>query len=168
MTSAVAACYDVLKQVDTNQDGMLQWEEFWAFVAAPGRFSMPQARETSPISPAREQAPRSLTIPAEQPDGRAQAGLQALDRKNMLREVFRAFDIDNNGFITDNELLMLGKARRELGQKQGEWTKEMNASLMKRIDTDGDGKIKEVGSSSMVNLINCEIKSGSATHPPSP
>ena len=39
---------------------------------------------------------------------------------------------------------MLGKARRELGQKKGsEWNEEKNARMVKRLDVDGSGKVEE-------------------------
>jgi len=165
MTSAVAACYEVLKQVDANHDGKLQWEEFWNFVSLPGRFSAPKAATNGSPSPSliRENREKrqfdryentlsgkagpvssSLGGSAVVAPGSGVELPPSLDRREILRQVFGAFDIDNNGFITDNELLLLGKARRELGQKQGEWTTEMNRTLMTRIDTDGDGRIKEI------------------------
>ena len=56
-------------------------------------------------------------------------------------QVFAAFDMDGSGTIEAAELFELGKARRKLGQKQGEWTQEMNRKMVQRIDRDGDGLI---------------------------
>ena len=56
--------------------------------------------------------------------------------------MFREFDLDGSGVIEAEELLALGKARRSLGQKQGEWTEEKNARLVKRMDANGDGEIQ--------------------------
>ena len=36
----------------------------------------------------------------------------------------------------------MGKMRRSLGQKQGEWTKEMNDRFMAKLDSSGDGKLE--------------------------
>jgi Ca2+-binding EF-hand superfamily protein len=63
------------------------------------------------------------------------------DREKKLREVFQAFDLDGDGAIGAEELLVLGQQRRKLGQKSGEWTKEMNMRLMKKLDKNGDGKV---------------------------
>ena len=62
-------------------------------------------------------------------------------RKYKLFQVFIEFDLDNSGEILTEELLELGKARRKLGQKSGEWTEEKNAKLVKKIDVNGDGVI---------------------------
>ena len=59
-------------------------------------------------------------------------------------QVFAAFDIDGSGEINSKELLLMGKARRELGQKKdSEWSEEKNARMVKRLDADGSGKIEE-------------------------
>lgn len=69
---------------------------------------------------------------------------QRASRNKALSDVFHAFDYegDNDG-ISEDELLMLGKARRQLGQKKGEWNREMTARLMTRIGTDHQGHIPE-------------------------
>ena len=52
--------------------------------------------------------------------------------------MFAAFDIDGSGEINSKELLLMGKARRELGQKKdSEWSEEKNARMVKRLDVDG-------------------------------
>ena len=37
--------------------------------------------------------------------------------------------------------MMLGHARRKLGQKRGEWTAELNQKLFARLDSNGDGRV---------------------------
>jgi len=64
-------------------------------------------------------------------------------RKNLLRDIFREFDLDNGGSIDSSELLELGKARRSLGQKASTWTEEKNARLVRKIDSNRDGDISE-------------------------
>eukprot|EP00658_Telonema_sp_P-2_P029181 TRINITY_DN2223_c0_g1_i2.p1 TRINITY_DN2223_c0_g1~~TRINITY_DN2223_c0_g1_i2.p1 ORF type:complete len:322 (-),score=131.71 TRINITY_DN2223_c0_g1_i2:50-1015(-) len=59
------------------------------------------------------------------------------ERKNRLTAVFRTFDYDSSGCIECDEFLAIGKAVR--GDEI--WTEEKNAECMKRVDTDGDGKI---------------------------
>jgi len=60
-----------------------------------------------------------------------------------LRKVFRAFDLDRGGYVEAAELMVLGKARRKLGQKNGEWNEEKNKKLISKIDVNGDGQISE-------------------------
>ena len=61
----------------------------------------------------------------------------------MLNKVFDQFDLDSSGSIDASELLLLGKARRSLGQKSGAWSETQNAQLLKRIDTDGSGLVSQ-------------------------
>ena len=76
--------------------------------------------------------PAPMPPPCPYPEG---------SRKYKLFQVFIEFDLDNSGEILTEELLELGKARRKLGQKSGEWTEEKNAKLVKKIDVNGDGVI---------------------------
>merc|ERR1712195_415720 len=62
-------------------------------------------------------------------------------RQASLVKVYEEFDLDGGGDVGEHELLLLGQTRRKLGQKGGEWTKEMNDKLMRKIGTDGFGNI---------------------------
>jgi len=62
-------------------------------------------------------------------------------RQVKLAEVFAQFDLDGGGSIDSTELMQLGEARRELGQKDDEWTEERNAKLVESLDSDGDGRV---------------------------
>jgi Ca2+-binding EF-hand superfamily protein len=64
----------------------------------------------------------------------------ALKRLAKLEEVHTAMDVDESGYIEAPELMLLGIARRTLGQKE-EWTKEMNQRMVDRMDINLDGKI---------------------------
>lgn len=58
-----------------------------------------------------------------------------------MAKVFDMFDLDGSGKVESNELFKLGTARRTLGQKQGKWSENSNARLIKKMDKDGDGDI---------------------------
>ena len=58
-----------------------------------------------------------------------------------LQQVYREFDLDHGGDVGADELLALGKARRVLGQKPGEWTQEQNKRVLQRMNADKDGNV---------------------------
>ena len=62
-------------------------------------------------------------------------------RQVQLRQVHRAMDSDQSGYIEAPELLLLGRARRATGQRSGEWTEAMNSRMMDQMDTTRDAKI---------------------------
>ena len=49
------------------------------------------------------------------------------------------FDHNGDGQIDVSELNSIGKQRRKLGHKSGEWTQEKNEKLVRKLDADGDG-----------------------------
>jgi large subunit ribosomal protein L7e len=63
------------------------------------------------------------------------------ERKLQLTALFRAFDYDSSGSIEPQEFLAIGKAVKAASAKGGEWTEEMNAKAMARVDSDGGGSI---------------------------
>merc|ERR1712166_1515586 len=63
------------------------------------------------------------------------------ERKLDLTSLFRAFDYDSSGSIEPQEFLAIGKAVKAASAKGGEWTEEMSAKAMARVDTDGGGSI---------------------------
>ena len=62
-------------------------------------------------------------------------------REVALMEVFQQFDIDGGGTIEAVELMELGVARREAGQKKTMWTKEKNDAMLSKMDANNDGKV---------------------------
>jgi len=68
---------------------------------------------------------------------------EELWRCEQLVKVHTLMDDDGSGFIEAPEMLLLGKARRQLGHKQGEWNEAMNNKIVAKIDKDGDGKIHQ-------------------------
>ena len=68
-------------------------------------------------------------------------------RTAALQAVYEAFDLDGNGGVGFEEILALGKARRELGQKQGRWTPEMAERMMDNLGQDTTGHV------SMANFV---------------
>jgi len=119
-SDARAAVYAIIKRIDVNCDGRVSFKEFEDFVTAF------EPKKQDPMQGDPLQGADALA-------GNA--------RQDKLREVFKAFDINSDGTIGGDELLQLGQARRRLGQKQGEWTAEMNRRMLARMDSDGDGRI---------------------------
>ena len=60
------------------------------------------------------------------------------DRKDNLKTVFSAFDLNESGSVEAAELMCLGEARQVLGQKERTWTKEKNQKMLEKMDTGGD------------------------------
>merc|ERR1711934_208630 len=71
----------------------------------------------------------------------AHLGKESTMRKEALVGVFRDFDLDWSGTVDAAELKQIASKRRELGHKAGEWTDELNANLMRKLDKNGDGVI---------------------------
>ena len=88
-------------------------------------------------------AARVTSVPRSQSRSQSRAASPApgLDRSVAMREVFDLFDLDLSGKIEREELLQLGIARRALGQKNGEWTDEMNDRLIAKLGGGSDGKV---------------------------
>merc|ERR1712166_856262 len=54
-------------------------------------------------------------------------------RKEALAEVYYMFDLDGDGSVSEEEMMRIGQARKELGGRGGDWTCEMNKELMQEI-----------------------------------
>ena len=67
------------------------------------------------------------------------ASLEGMRRAALLQKVYNEFDLDGGGDVGAEELLELGRARRRLGQKSGEWTEANNRALMQQIGPDEEG-----------------------------
>ena len=65
-------------------------------------------------------------------------------RLQVLKHVFAAFDVDGNGYVECDELMLLGAARQKLGHKQRDWTEAKNKELLRTLDKNLDGRIEEV------------------------
>ena len=73
----------------------------------------------------------------------ARQSTRGVSREEALRKVYREFDLDRNGDVGEDEMLLLGQTRRVLGQKAGEWTKQVNARLMVKIGAERNGSLSE-------------------------
>ena len=67
--------------------------------------------------------------------------LSSSERSNHLGKVFLAFDLNGSGAVDSNELMVLGKTRHELQQKDRDWSKEKNSNLVETIDVDANGHV---------------------------
>ena len=73
-------------------------------------------RRKNSLSPSPEDTPTRLVLHA---DGAVQeAGDEQVRRIASLKRVFARFDMNLNGIVEAEELLAMGKARKELGQKE--------------------------------------------------
>jgi len=57
--------------------------------------------------------------------------LLAKVRSQVLNHVFAAFDVDGNGYVECDELMLLGAARQKLGHRQRDWTEAKNKELLR-------------------------------------
>ncbi|KTG46193.1 hypothetical protein cypCar_00026731 [Cyprinus carpio] len=69
------------------------------------------------------------------PEGRRYGGIGVLLSSSEIREAFKVFDRDGNGFISKQEL---GMAMRSLGYMPNEVELEV---IIQRLDMDGDGQV---------------------------
>ena len=53
--------------------------------------------------------------------------------------MYAEFDLDGGGDVGEDEMMALGQARRKLGQRSGEWTREMNSGMLKAMGAGADG-----------------------------
>ena len=70
-------------------------------------------------------------------------------RREALCNVYREFDVDNDGSVGTEEMLALGRCRQELGHKDREWTPEMNQQMMFNM-----GASMRNGIVAMQNFVN--------------
>jgi len=71
-------------------------------------------------------------------------------REAAIRQVYRDFDIDEDGAVGAEEMLALGKAKAKL-EGQGSWT-ENDSALMMRDIQDEKGYVNKVICSNTINL----------------
>jgi len=111
---------------------------------APQRVDMTGTRK-SPSSPGDDDELTTARFSQTPAIVSAESRQQQVDRKAMrieaLREVYQIFDLDHSGEVGFDEMLTLGRARRSLGQKKGEWTYELNERMMERMGTDDNGDV---------------------------
>ena len=76
-------------------------------------------------------------------------------RAEALWMVFKMFDLDQSGTLTRQELLQLGRKRRELGQVGGEWDEESNNQLVAEL---GGGENGIVTGDNFVDYFSAILK----------
>lgn len=85
------------------------------------------------------QPPAMRSPPTAKPLGT----INIVERKRRLAEIYKEFDLDGNGEVGADELLALGKTRRFLGHKGGEWTEHQNRNLLRNMGADQHGNVSE-------------------------
>ena len=76
--------------------------------------------------------------------------MEQMWRAASLHKVYHAFDFDGGGQVGEAALLEIGRARRRLGQREGEWSEETNSALLSLIGTDAQGMC-------MLLVLSCVI-----------
>jgi len=67
----------------------------------------------------------------------------SLSREQQLQTTFDEMDLDSSGYIESSEMSELAQMRRDLYPMRADqkWTGELNRALLRKVDTDGNGKI---------------------------
>ena len=66
-----------------------------------------------------------------------------MDSAEALQRVYDEFDLNGDGAVSSEEMLALGQARRDLGQKGGKWTAEQNEAMMCKMGVDQHGHVSK-------------------------
>lgn len=89
----------------------------------------------------------------DSPSNAAAAAIMApSDRQELLRQVFVEFDLDKSGGVGEDEMFVLGKQRKDLGQKDREWTRPRTRVLMRKI---GMNQLGQIPLNSFVRYCSC-------------
>eukprot|EP00658_Telonema_sp_P-2_P065886 TRINITY_DN55029_c0_g1_i4.p1 TRINITY_DN55029_c0_g1~~TRINITY_DN55029_c0_g1_i4.p1 ORF type:complete len:463 (+),score=113.23 TRINITY_DN55029_c0_g1_i4:235-1623(+) len=140
-TPSLAAEYDNKHRLSSALTDQIKTEA--ARPAPPASTQLPEpAVVRGPLkAPLKATIPQRPTVapPAVPAVPPVEAPKLTRERLMALREVFERFDVDKSGRVTPDELMKLGAARRQLGQKTGVWTKVQNDKLLRTLDTDNDG-----------------------------
>jgi len=100
---------------------------------------------------------RVMSLPRSRSSSPARgAAVDRVDRRAVLNTVFEMFDLDCGGTISSDELMALGQARRQLGQKGGDCDAVRNERLMVSMNADVDGNVTR---SNFVNYFNQSLSS---------
>ena len=75
--------------------------------------------------------------------GKDGSGSSVSHRESVLRTVFNEFDLDGSGDVGEEEMFALGRKRRALGQKSGEWTLEMNRQMLRNMGVNAHGLVSQ-------------------------
>ena len=115
---------DMIRLLDVNKDGRLDYREFMKLVGVPGK---PQTTVT-PSKPAGEG-------PSSEPDILREVVVAISQSRIPLREAFNVFDKNRDGSISTDEF------RQVLVNMQIKLTPAQIAQLLQRIDINRDGKL---------------------------
>ncbi len=148
-----AELQDMVAEVDADGNGKIDFAEFRDLMARKmkvrwrGRWrrrvirgaelwcrsSRARRRRANPTPKLKKTRPQTQTQPT--PASPAPARLQDADTEEELREAFKVFDKDGNGFISAAELRHV---MTNLGEKL---TDEEVDAMVREADTDGDGQV---------------------------
>jgi len=131
---------DMVNEVDADGNGIIDFPEFLGLMARKmkvrclgfvgeggrGRLVHPQPRPRTPLN---------ASPPQKNPPSLAALPLQDVDSEEELREAFKVFDKDGNGFISAAELRHV---MTNLGEKLSDAEVD---EMIREADVDGDGQI---------------------------
>ena len=112
----------LLERADTNNNGMIEFQEFVNLVLA----NPPDDKVSNPIIIGEDD---------DDDDLKRLPTTAMFYTEEQLRSLFRAFDSDGNGYVSETEL---ANSMARLGHVLSE---QELAEMMKEADTDGDGQI---------------------------
>ena len=96
------------------------------------------AEEAAAKAAAEEEAAKAAAIKALEEAAAKKAAEEEAEeayRTAQLSRVYASFDLDGDGGVSEDEMLLIG-ARRQLFPDQACWTLERNTELMEEIGTD--------------------------------
>ncbi|XP_065014852.1 calmodulin-like protein 8 isoform X1 [Musa acuminata AAA Group] len=116
--------HKMISEIDANGNGTIEFQEFLNLMAS----KLNKVKQELFMASHRMVSPRSIFI-------QHTFSWQGIDSEDELKEAFKVFDKDQNGFISATELR---NVMISLGEKL---TDEEVAQMIREADLDGDGQV---------------------------
>ena len=130
---------EMLRQLRADEAGRVEES---AFIESFERDSMDldEAEFEEWVGQLRQAAHECRQRPQQQPTA-LESQAEAWRRREALWEVFELFDLDYSGFIEGDELMELGRKRRQLGYVDGQWGRRDNEALLTDLGCNEQGNV---------------------------